>query len=319
MSIVITDVISQYGAYYMNNGQNAADLMQKLHRPSATALEFGLRPTADTVIRKGTSAMDRVIQPFQKAFTPIGTLTVETNVISLFNLKIDKQEYPDDIVDSWLGFLEGPGVVRSEWPFVRWMLEVHVIEQAKEDFELNEVWAGVYAAPTPGTAGASGTAMDGIKKIFTNNSSKVQTVNSDAIAASDADFCTQVEDWFAAIGATANGKEYRKRMPKIYMNEDLHLKYRKGKRSKYNMNYAQDADLDKLIDFPGTSVMGLASMGTDETFWTTLPTNMIRPLKKQEFTNFQINEYSARCVSIYTDWWTVCSFVRMESVFRNEL
>lgn len=314
MAIDVSDVIAEYGNYYLNHGQNQNDLMQKLHRPSVTAEQFLTLPTNDTVVRKGTSAMDRVLQPFQKAFTPIGTLEFAPNRIDLFNMKVDKMEYPDDIVDSWVGFLEGMNEVeRERWPFVRWMLEVHVLEQAREDFELNEVWGGAYAAPTPGTAGATGTAMDGIKTIMNANAAKINTIATGAAPDAVEDVCTWVEDFFTQIE-----KEHRKRITKVYLNEDLHLKYRQGKRKKYNMAYAMDTNLDSLLDFPQAQVVGLPSMGTDETLWCTLEANKIRPIKRAQFANFKVGSYSPRAVSVFGDWWTVCSFARMESVFRND-
>ncbi len=314
MAINVADVISEYGDYYLDHGQNQSSLIQRLHRPSLTAAEFRTIPTKDTVVRMGTSEMSRILQPFQKAFTPIGDLTFKPNPINLFNLKVDYEEMPDDLVNSWLGFLEGEGVVRTEWPFVRWIMEVHIATRVAEDFELNEAWSGVAAAPTPGTAGAAGTAMDGIKQIMTDNAAKINTISMGAVPTADEDVVTYVEEFVAQIS-----KEYRKRITKLYMNEDLHLQYRRGKRSKYNQNYAQEADLDRVIDFPQMSVMGLPSMGTDETMWCTLEANKVRPLKKVEFGNMQVREFAARKVSIYTDYWTVLSFARMEDVFRTDV
>lgn len=314
MAINVADVISEYGDYYLNHGQNQSSLIQRLHRPSVTAAEFRTIPTKDTVVRFGSSEMSRILQPFQKAFTPIGDVTFKPNPINLFNLKVDYEEMPDDLVNSWLGFLEGDGVVRSEWPFVRWIMEVHISARVAEDFELNEAWAGNFTAPTPGTAGAAGTAMDGIKQIMADNSAKINTISMGAVPTADEDVVTYVEDFVAQIS-----KEYRKRITKLYMNEDLHLQYRRGKRNKYNQNYAQEADLDRVIDFPQMSVMGLPSMGTDTTMWCTLEANKVRPLKKVEFGNMQVREFAARKVSIYTDYWTVLSFARMEDVFRTDV
>lgn len=314
MAIVLSEVLSEYGAYYLNSGQNQNDLMQKLHRPSVTAAEFTLLPTDQTRIQKGNSAYTRVLQPWQKGFTPIGDLTFTPNPIDLFKVKVDVQEYPDEVEDSWLGFLAGPGIDRAQWPFIRWFVEVHVMNQAKEDFELNEVYLGQYAAPTPGTAGAAGTSMNGIKKILSDNAADINIITMGSMPSSDEDVVTYVEEFVAQMS-----KEYRKRATKLFMNEDLHLKYRRGKRSKYNQNYAQETDLDRVIDFPQLSVVGLPSMGTDSKIWTTIPGNMIRPLKRAEFSNFKVGEYSPRQISMYTDFWTVCSFNRFQDVFTNDL
>jgi hypothetical protein len=45
------------------------------------------------------------VQPFQKAFTPIGTFKFKPNEFSLYKLKIDLQEYPDDLEATYLAFL----------------------------------------------------------------------------------------------------------------------------------------------------------------------------------------------------------------------
>lgn len=314
MAIVLTEVLSEYGAYYLNSGQNQNDLMQKLHRPSVTAAEFALLPTDQTRIQKGNSALTRVLQPWQKGFTPIGDLTFTPNPIDLYKIKVDVQMDADDIEDSWLGFLAGTGIDRALWPIIRFFIEQHVILQAQEDFELNEVYHGVYAAPTPGTAGAAGTSMNGIKKILTDNVADINVISMGAIPVADEDVVTYVEDFVAQMS-----KEYRKRATKLYMNEDVHLQYRRGKRSKYNQHYAQETDVDRVIDFPQMSVMGLPSMGTDSKIWTTIPGNMIRPLKRAEFSNFKVGEYSPRQISMYTDFWTVCSFNRFQDVFTNDL
>lgn len=317
MSIVISDVITQYGAYYLDHGQSVQDLFKKLYRPSVTAAYFQARPTKDTVYRVGSSDLDRVLQPFQKAFTPIGTLTFLANPIDLFNLKIDKQEYPDDIVDSWLAFLEGDGIDRAQWPFVRWMLEVHIFTKAQEDYELNEAYAGVYAAPTPGTAGAAGTAMNGIKKVLTDYGARVNTITMGAIPVADIDFCTYVEDY-----VKAHGKEYRKRIDYVFMNEDLQFRYKEGKRQKYNLQYAQVGDLETVFHFPNAKVAGLPSMAGSNKLWSTLPTNRVRPIRKQPASTgsaqTMVKEFSARAISIYTDWWEVLGFLHPESVYKSD-
>jgi hypothetical protein len=265
--------------------------------------------------------IDRVLQPFQKAFTPIGATTATPRSIDLYEMKIDLQETPDDIADSWLAFLEGDGIDRAQWPYIRWWLTEHVIPRANEDYENNEVYGGVYAAPTPNTAGAAGTAVNGLAKQITDNAALVNTITMGAIPGTAADFCSYVEEWFANIGEVAgiNGKLYRKAIDKVFMSETLHLLYRQGKRDKYNQNYAQDTDLDKLIDFPGTMVVGLPSMEGASKLIATLPNNRRRYIKRSPISSFKVGEYSPRQVSVYTDWWETCTFMRMQDVFVNEL
>ena len=313
MAIDVQDVIDEYGDYYLDHGQNQADLLKKIHRPSVTASYFTRRPTAETVLRNGTVAMERVLQPFQKQFTKAGGLIVSPNTIHLFHQKIDAEEYPDDIADTWLGFLEGPGIDREAWPFVRWFIEIYLIDQAEEDFELSEVYEGIFVPPTPGTAGAAGTSMDGIKKLQDDHSSQINTISMGALPGDDADLCTYIEEFAEQLPV-----EERKRMKSIFLNEALELRYRKGKDQKYNTNYAQETSGNTLKYFPNISVVGLPSMGTAERIWTTMPYNMVAPIKKTMFNNIKI-EAAKRLVSFMSDWWTVCAFLRYESVHKNDL
>ncbi|MDH7463978.1 hypothetical protein QEG73_21935 [Chitinophagaceae bacterium 26-R-25] len=316
MSIVVSDIITQYGSYYIDGGQSTQDLYKKLYQPSVTASFFQARPTKNTQYRVGSGDLDRVLQPFQKQFTPIGTFTAKANPIDLFNLKIDKQEYPDEIVDSWLGFLEGDGIDRSQWPFVRWLLEEHVIPKAQEDYELNEAYAGVFAAPTAGTAGAAGTAMNGIKKQIANyvTGGLITPITMGAIPATDEDFCTYVETFVASIPDL-----YRAKIDYIFMSPALELKYRKGKRAKYNANWGQDTDLWRLADFPNIKVQALPSMSGSNKLWATFASNRIRPLRKaQNMNNSLIVNHSPRLVDIYTDWWEVLGFLYPPAVFVSD-
>lgn len=46
------------------------------------------------------------------------------------------------------------------------LVEGHLYARMDEDYELNEIFFGKLAAPTPGTPGAAGTGMDGIRTII---------------------------------------------------------------------------------------------------------------------------------------------------------
>lgn len=311
--INIVDVVAEYGSYYLNHGQNQADLLKKLYRPSATAAFFRKISVKDTIKRFGSAYLDRVLQPFQKQFTPTGTLMLKPNKVELFPLKIDKEEYPDDIVDSWVGFLEGDGVDRKQWPFVRWMIEEHIIPKYLEDYELNECYAGIYVAPTPGTAGAAGTAMNGIKKQLIDYGTRVNTIAMGVAPTVDTDFCTYVENFVAN-----QGKEYRKRVDAVFMNEDQHLLYKEGKRKKYNLNYQQAEDLESIYHFPQCKAVGLPSMAGSNLLWSTLSDNRIRLIKKQPPGSPIVESHSPRSVQIFTDWWEVLGFMHPESVYKSD-
>src|SRR4051794_30544318 len=123
--INVADVVAQFGAYYLKTPDNMARLRNMLYTKVETVQHFQNRPTADTIYRCTLASLDRVVQPFQKAFTPLGTVKFEPNVFPLFKLKIDKDETPDDLEATYEGFLaEVDDLERANWPFVRWLMEV---------------------------------------------------------------------------------------------------------------------------------------------------------------------------------------------------
>lgn len=316
MSIVATDVITEFGAQYIRGGQDQKDIYQQIYRPAMTASGFTEQPTQDTVLRKSSSAMTRIIQPFQKAFTPIGTLTFKPVSIPLFKVKIDLAEYPDDLEASWLGFLAGEGIDRKAWPFWKWFIMKHVLPQAERDREVNEIFSGEFTAPTPGTAGNAGTAMDGIN--FTRKTlideGRIVPISTGAFATDAVDFCTQIEEFVAAFD-----KDMRKQPMDLNMNEDAHLLYRQGKRAKYNVNYAQADNLDTIEDFPNVKVVGLQSFGSSEVLIATPKWNKLRPIKRKPVNEMFALENVDRQVKFYADWWEGYGFALPEWVMTNDI
>lgn len=315
MGVIITDLVTEFGAYYKDAGQNEKSLRETLYRGAETANEFLTIPTDNTKEDFGNASLSRVLQPFQKAFTALGDLTVAPVSIDLFKIKVDLTVYPDDIDKSWLGFLAKlPEQDRAKWPLVRYIMEKHLVQRKDEDHELNEIYAGVYAAPTPGTPGSAGTAMHGIKKkiIDAIADGLITPFVLGAVPTDVEDFCTYVEEFVAAIP-----HKFRSRLKKVYMSEDNALKFKQGKRKKYNTYYGQE-DLMSVADYPNIKVVGLPSMGTSNKLWTTLEENKIRLVKKAALgSTFRI-ESQKREVAVLTDWWEGVGFPYPSFVFTND-
>ncbi|WP_438946332.1 hypothetical protein [Sediminibacterium sp.] len=326
MSINVEDVVAQFGAFYKPGSDNQKNLRNMIYKPKETASFFQNRPSDDTIFRSNMAALTRVVQPFQKTFTPIGALTFKPNQFDLFQMKIDVQEAPDALVKTYVGFLGDIAEIdRSKWPFVRWFLEQHIMPKADEDLETLEYFAGVFAAPEEGVAGAAGTSMDGIRKVIRGYATAGRTnvgngaISTGAPASDDADFCTQVEDFFEAIPSV-----FRKKLDIIFMSPENELKYRRGKRKKYgkDFNFVTNTGVSALLtleDFPGIQVKGFESHAGSDLMWTSIPMNRIRALKKASLANTMlVKEYAPRTVSAYTDWFEALNFEVPEFVFHND-
>ncbi|RNI22043.1 hypothetical protein [Rufibacter latericius] len=106
----IADIKTEFGAYYLNNGQNLSRLFKLLNYKSATDSILTPILTDETVWRAAQATIGRVLQLFQKAWTPLNRLEFKPPEIQMFKLKVDKEEYPDDLESSWFGFLTGEGI-----------------------------------------------------------------------------------------------------------------------------------------------------------------------------------------------------------------
>ncbi|RZK30222.1 MAG: hypothetical protein EOO61_19560, partial [Hymenobacter sp.] len=164
MAVKIQEIVAEFGKVYIDKGQNVKDLITLLKLENETDALFNYFPTTDTKLYRANAGITRVLQGFQKLFTPISDITIKLDSIELDRIKIDVAEYPDDILPSWAGFLAGIGEPeRKKWPFVKWWLETLVVPQFKEDLEL-ECFTAVKAPIVEGVATAVNTSLNGYRK-----------------------------------------------------------------------------------------------------------------------------------------------------------
>src|SRR5690606_17915047 len=172
---VITDIIAEFNAYYRPGGQGMKNLITKLLQRSVTEAYFPRRITEATIMDNALVSFQRALQRFQKQWTPTGGATFVPTSIQLTALKIDEEFYPDEIEESWLGFLADNNLDRKTWPLVRFMVE-GALDKAQEDLELAEIYHGVLGTLTPGTANAAGTSLNGIKTTINAHITAAKTV-----------------------------------------------------------------------------------------------------------------------------------------------
>ena len=308
MDINVTNIIKEYGAYYINSGQNMQRLRRLLLFGRETVKYATHIKTNDTVFRLAESQMTSVVQPFQKTWTPKGDFKFTPNPIPLFHAKVDVDIYPDDIVATWLGFLEGNGLSRKEWPLIRYIMEEHLIKQIENDMELKAYYKGVYEAPISGTAGATENTMDGLKTFF--QSDKVSRLTMDPLETTT--IYDQLEEAFEQIS-----EEYQN----IPMITGVAPKWRraflKDKRAMGHYQITSPGQIDDTLDFAPVQVVGLPSMINTDDLWITPRNNFLHVTKNMNNSKIFKVEESKRCVSILTDWWEGLGFGINELVWTN--
>lgn len=311
----VSAIVTEFGAYYIKGGQNETRLVKKLYEKSLTEQAFTTIVTDETKWRGSEAVISRLLQPFQKAWTPVGAVSFTPIDIDAFKLKMDFEDYPDDLEATWLGFLADEKLDRKEWPFVRWLVEQHIIPKMQEDYELNEIFAGVYAAPTAGTAGGAGTAMNGIKFIRNAHidAGRIEPILTGALETDPLDFVDQME----AFADSINTKYWNAPMD-LNLAQQLERRFVRGMERKYGRNLDYKGAGSK-IEGTNITLVGRPSMNGSDIIWATQKSNAVRLVKKSQNMNQVRIENVDRKVKLYTDFWTGIGFLIPEIVFTNDL
>ena len=307
MSIVKTNIVTEFGAYYVNQGQNMESLKGEIRQPAVTPGYATPLITENDIYRFSNTFMGEIVQQFQKAFTAKGDLTFEPNEIRLRNLKVDLALYPDDVKASYLGFLAGKAPAeRKDWPIVRYVLE-KVVAQLKHDMETRAYFNGSWVAPTVGSAGSAVASLDGVKKLLdaglaeTNPVKQMHAVTLSAAPGANNSFAL-IEEF------SDNIDELLANTPTtIYCAPKRVKAYLRDKRNTHgnDINY----DSKKLtIDFDDNKkIVGLPSMGNSDYIWATPDFNFLHLRKSGGQSDPKVEE-ALRQVFLMLDWWEGIGF-----------
>ena len=327
MGLTIEGLIAEYGAFYTDGGQNATRLVQKTFIAGVTESLFGSIVTDDTRYQMAKTELGRILQGFQADWTPVGDLSATPVVLSQFPLKVDLEMNLSQLEASWLGFLTDNNLDPAKWPVIRWLIEVHILPQIQEDFELNEVYAGKFVAPTKGQAAAAGTGMDGIRTIINKGiaDKEITPIVLGAIPTDPALFCDYVEAFCRGFNIRYKGQP----MP-VCMNPTLAERYARGRQARYGRDSGFNApkpliagngqELVRIpIEFTQHYVVGLPSMGNSSKIWATPDANRKKLAKKSVNEKTVRVESAKREVAIFTDFFKGVGFPLMAAVFTNDL
>ncbi len=308
----IHEIISAFGAYYENSGQNQARVKTMLTQGLVTPGVCMPIKTDDTVFKLAKLSLQRIVQPFQKGWTPRNAAAITPNEIRLFHFKVDEDLTPDDVEATWLGFLAADNVTRKDWPLAKFLIERGYIPQINQDMELFEYGKGVYAEPTAGTSGVTGSGMNGLVFQLQHGVDN-ETVNPVNIGALDKDsIYDQVEAFVDGIDQIYQGIPMS-----VFMSQTWRKHYLRDKRDSGHYFRTSDKDVDESIDFTSQRVVELPCLNGTNVIFATPKDNLLHITKKSaNKTKFSIEE-SKREVSFLCDWWEGLGFGMNGAVWTN--
>lgn len=318
MGLSVADIITDYGAYYINSGQGKDRLLKLMYSKSFTPSICTRKTTVDTVYRLGNVEIDEVVQGFQKAFTTKGTATFTPQTIQLRGIKIDQSLTPDDIEESWLGFLTGlDDVERKNWPIVRYLAEELIMARKEHDMERKVYYQGTYVAPTTNVAGNAINALTGLRKLMTDSiSGNTGVVDLSGIldAFTDANIFEQVEEFVAKVLDT--NEELAAEDFVVALSPKWKRKYLQDKRNTHGVDVNYQANKLTVDFMENFTLVGLPSMNGYDEIWATPKKNLIHVMNRNRINPLKVENVD-RTVKIYGDWWEGIGFGINEYVFAG--
>jgi uncharacterized protein YciU (UPF0263 family) len=312
MAITTTAIVQEYGAYYIDAGQNKKRILSMLSQGSEIVKYATPIKTDDTIFRLANATFHSLVQPFQKTFTQKGGVDIVPNEIRQYRFKLDDEFMPDEFYATWLGFLTAQQVDRKEWPFVKWLIEVYYKNQIDQDMELNEYYKGVYATPQAGVAGEDGTGMNGVQYLLkagveqgTMNSVDIGELNASTIF-------DQIEAFTDEISEVYQGVKMN-----VFMSRHWLKKYLQDKRVQGFYQKFSEKDIDSGIDFTPLNVIGLASMVGNEDIFCTPAQNFLHVAPATITKNSFKFEEAKRAVAVMADWSEGLGFGINQAVWTN--
>lgn len=288
-------IVQEYGSIYQQRGQGLNRIKRALIQTAETLEKYAdHKRLTDDIYEMANDVFRPVLQPFRVAFEPKGGVKFHPNKIELQHIKVDLNFSPDEIIDGWLGFLEGPGVDRSQWPITRYMIEVYLKKQIDFDREVNAVYFGERddAGTTPSAC------MDGIRKKLIEGANAEYPINViSGIGRLDPTNCfDQVEAFSKKIKGI-----YRNVPIIICVSQDYERCFLENKRANGFYWLHGPEDLNTSVDFTKQVVMGLPSMGDEcGDMFAFVRGNLLWCTRKDKF-NFDIQKEN-RFVKVLADW-----------------
>ncbi len=315
----ISDIITEFGAYYEQAGQNKNRILSMLSQGIVTPKYCTSVKTDDTVFKLSQLVMGNIVQAFQKTWTPKTPAAFKPNELRLYKFKIDEEIDPDDIEATWLGFLASASVSRAEWPIVKFLIEhpdQGYIAAINRDMELKEYGHGEATEVTPGIPGVTGQTMNGLIKLLTSGV-EAETINSVDIGALDKDtIFDQVELFIDGISEI-----YQNVAMNVHLSPKWAKYYHRDKRAQGFYSFAGEqeikAGITGKIDFTPQMVVPLPSLSGSDVIFATPKANLIHLTKKGENkTKIKIEE-SKRSVFFMADWYEGLGFGIDAAVWTN--
>lgn len=309
-TITVSEIVSEFGTYL---GTAQQQILKLLTQPTFSQQYMTTIASKDLEYRMAKAVIDDIVQGFQRAWTPKGTPAFTPRSIPQRRHKIDLQFYPDEVVDSWLGFLTTEDVDRKTWPITRYIMEQLVIPKVTDNRELKLIGKGDYASPSDGSAQATGLSMDGfctiLEDLKDDGGSAVNFIELEKLTTTN--IFDQIE-YFASQVAPL----YQDLSMNVFVSRSLFSYYMKRRRDLHGQDTNYNG-FSSLLEGTNMTLVALPSMAGKDIIFATPKENFIRLINRNDGASNIAVENVDRLVKVYADWYEAVGFGIEEAVFAS--
>lgn len=284
--------------------------------------ESTLTPRAcDNTYSAPNATVSELLQPYQWQHTPKGDIELDAVDNKLQKIKVDILLTADDLDKFWNTYMvewHEIGKDPLEWNFARYMYDMVYMPKIIEEMNKN-AWSGVYAAPTPGTAGTSVGSVNGYAKKIADAVTAGDLTEYATGAWVDSTIVNQLETWVDSIPTP-----YRDAPGEIYMSNTLAKKYWRDYRDKFGTGngVGSNQNNELRVDATNKTIVPINAMGGSNRilFSPTTTRNMIWGTRTGYNTYPQIRwrHSDARAIEGAAEFYRFYGFEYWNHLFVND-
>ena len=260
-----------------------------------------------------SSSVDEVLQAHQPGWTPKGTVTIKARLNKVRNIKFDiTLDDLDELFKTFIGFMADETKKRKDWPFVRFVVEQHILPKIREEIDHNS-YNAVYVAPTPGTAGASIETVDGLGTIITNEIAAGNIVPIATGVISGSNILDRVESFIDSLP-----KKYSNMKAPLLMSSSNARKYYRDYRQNFGGHNSYNGKDNLKVDATNVKIIGIDTMEGSNRFIHTPKYNLEVGFDKVYVPEMMEIETAKRQVNIYGNLKRGYGIKHFEPMFVND-
>ncbi|MEM9527766.1 MAG: hypothetical protein AAGA31_14220, partial [Bacteroidota bacterium] len=142
------------------------DYVEEISSDLFTQIFYGFRTASIVTIHEGVKGkkvwtelqLQSLARRYAASFAENLTSTLSPEILEVFACKVEHKEVPQELEDTYLGFLRSSGFNHQDWPLERFVI-MKLVEKLREELE-NAVWQAV-ATDTPAAGDLMSVVFDG--------------------------------------------------------------------------------------------------------------------------------------------------------------